>query len=74
MKTQFPDFRGNRKDLAKVVDNLIVVGGTTDTGKLAKFSQTAPWITINAPAANVWTPYDDATLKYIFKSGTSLGK
>ena len=73
-KTDFPEFQGNRDDLAKAVDNFMVVAGTDKSGKLALFSQTAPWVTIYAPADDVWVPNDDVNMPYILKSGTSFGK
>ena len=73
-KTEFPKFQGNRDDLAKAVDNIMVVAGTDKSGKLVWFSQTAPWVTIYAPAHDVWVPNDDASQEYILSSGTSIGK
>ena len=73
-KTKYPNFQGNREQLAKAVDNIIIVGGTNQAGKLASFSETAPWITIHAPADNVWITNEDVNLEYILYSGTSFGK
>src|SRR5437868_3229171 len=51
-KNKYPNFKGNREDLAKAVDNLIVVGASNQAGKVASFSQPAPWVTIYAPGEN----------------------
>ena len=70
-KNDFSDFKGNRMELAEVVDNLIVISGASKFGKRRPEFQKASWMTSSAPAEDVWVPTEDND--YGLDDGTSFG-